>query len=189
MALRRLVRAAAAAPTRLAPSPGTPARALSAWHAGGLAATRAAPCLLPAARAALARLGTPAVQARPGRVQSRNMASTTASTTSPPADEIAAQIQLEKDANGGEYFYEFADGERLKIEFEFVPIDGVPTAVLYHTYTPENQRGHGYAGVIARHVFDRLLADGQKAVPKCSYLAKFVEKHPEYAPAVAHLPH
>lgn len=59
------------------------------------------------------------------------------------------------------------------------------TIDLYRTYTPEALRGRGIAGQIVRAALDHAREAGLRVVPTCSYVAGFVERHPEYQDLVA----
>lgn len=93
-----------------------------------------------------------------------------------------------------------AERERFRAE---VDVDGVPTEVGYLDYTsdvnnPDGGRlalthtvifdaygGRGYAGELVGEVLDQIRSDGYQVVPVCSYVVKYIDKHPEYADLVA----
>ncbi|MFT3661118.1 MAG: GNAT family N-acetyltransferase [Gordonia sp. (in: high G+C Gram-positive bacteria)] len=56
---------------------------------------------------------------------------------------------------------------------------------LTHTVVYDRFGGHGYAGQLVRTVLDDIRADGNKVVPVCSYVVRYIEKHPEYSDLVA----
>jgi len=62
-----------------------------------------------------------------------------------------------------------------------------PGAVLVyrHTYTPPHLRGRGIAAGVVRFALDHARAHGMTIVPRCSYVAKFIDENPEYAELVA----
>jgi predicted GNAT family acetyltransferase len=43
----------------------------------------------------------------------------------------------------------------------------------------------GAAGRLARVALEQIRAEGFSVDPQCSYLADFIDKHPEYADLVA----
>ena len=59
------------------------------------------------------------------------------------------------------------------------------TLDLFRTYTPEALRGRGLAGRVVEAALEHAQAQGLKVVPTCPYVARFVEKHPEYRDLVA----
>ena len=58
-----------------------------------------------------------------------------------------------------------ADGDRL---------------ALTHTVVYPEYGGRGFAGQLVQQVLDDIRADGNKVVPVCSYVVKYLDKHPEY---------
>ncbi|KYQ90140.1 hypothetical protein DLAC_08728 [Tieghemostelium lacteum] len=52
---------------------------------------------------------------------------------------------------------------------------------LYHTFVPDSQRGKGLAGILAKKSMDWIASQNAKALPSCSYLAKWVTTNPQYA--------
>ncbi|WP_210439376.1 GNAT family N-acetyltransferase [Nocardioides xinjiangensis] len=56
---------------------------------------------------------------------------------------------------------------------------------LAHTEVPEAFSGEGHAATLASSALDDARARGLRVVPSCTYVASYVEKHPEYADLVA----
>lgn len=56
--------------------------------------------------------------------------------------------------------------------------------VLTHTEVPFEFSGQGIASRLAAGVFELIRASGRKAVLKCSFMANYYAKHPEYADIV-----
>ncbi|BCN43405.1 GNAT family N-acetyltransferase [Prescottella equi] len=54
-----------------------------------------------------------------------------------------------------------------------------------HTVTEPDFRGQGIAGQVVKAALDTTREQGLKIVPSCSYVAKYVQSHPEYADLVA----
>jgi len=53
---------------------------------------------------------------------------------------------------------------------------------FHHTYTPPEQRGHGYAGEVVTFAVDDVEANSERRiVPMCWYVAEWFDKHPERA--------
>lgn len=52
--------------------------------------------------------------------------------------------------------------------------------VLIHTIVAKEHQGEGLGGVLVRGALDQLRAEGVSVVPKCSYAAGWIAKHPDY---------
>ncbi len=52
-----------------------------------------------------------------------------------------------------------------------------------HTYVPDALRGQGIAEQLVRHALDDTIRSGHRVLPVCSYVKRFVERHPEYRPS------
>jgi hypothetical protein len=50
---------------------------------------------------------------------------------------------------------------------------------IYHTYTPEQERGNGIAERMAAHAFVMAKRRGLKVRPDCPYMVHFLEEHKE----------
>jgi uncharacterized protein len=57
--------------------------------------------------------------------------------------------------------------------------------IFTHTYTPPAQRGRGIAEKLVRAALEHARDERRKIVPACSYVAVFVERHPEFKTLVA----
>lgn len=66
---------------------------------------------------------------------------------------------------------------------EYVRAGGRVTFV--HTYVPPPLRGQGIAEKLVRAALAWARSESLKVVPQCSYMARFIERHPEYADLVA----
>ena len=55
------------------------------------------------------------------------------------------------------------------------------TLAITHTETPVTLRGQGIASALVRGLLDIVRAQGLKVVPKCPFVAGYLDKHPEYA--------
>jgi predicted GNAT family acetyltransferase len=51
---------------------------------------------------------------------------------------------------------------------------------ITHTETPVSLRGKGVASALVRGLLDIARAQGLKVVPKCPFVAGFIDKHAEY---------
>lgn len=69
------------------------------------------------------------------------------------------------------------DGHLSICEYEHA--DG--KMIFTHTIVPGELRGRGIAEKLVRAALADARAAGRKVVPACSYVAKFIERHKEYA--------
>ena len=53
--------------------------------------------------------------------------------------------------------------------------------VLTHTFVPPPLRGRGIAEALVRAALDYARLEKHSIVPACSYVARFVARHPVYA--------
>jgi uncharacterized protein len=56
--------------------------------------------------------------------------------------------------------------------------------VFDHTYVPDRLRGKGVAGALATAALNHARENGWSIVPRCLYVAAFVERHPEFGDLV-----
>jgi len=59
------------------------------------------------------------------------------------------------------------------------------TIVYTHTVVPPALEGHGLAARLAREALDYAREKGLRVVPRCPYVADYIEKHPDYGDLVA----
>ena len=52
--------------------------------------------------------------------------------------------------------------------------------VYDHTIVPDAIGGRGIAGALTKHALDYARKQGKKVVPACSYVASYLQNHPEY---------
>ena len=52
--------------------------------------------------------------------------------------------------------------------------------VCTHTFVPPALRGQGLAEQLVRAALAEARSNGWRVVPACSYVAVFIERHPEY---------
>ena len=57
--------------------------------------------------------------------------------------------------------------------------------VLTHTEVDPAHRGRGVGNELARGALDQIRERGERVVPQCPFIARFVEDNPEYADLVA----
>lgn len=73
--------------------------------------------------------------------------------------------------------YEIAlDGTLAVAEYH---LDG-NTITYTHTEVPPALRGRGLAEQLVRRALEDARVAGQRVVPACSYVARFIERHPEF---------
>ena len=53
-----------------------------------------------------------------------------------------------------------------------------------HTFVPEEFRGKGVAAALVQEGLEEARRQHWKIVPSCSYVAAFLERHPEFADLV-----
>lgn len=56
--------------------------------------------------------------------------------------------------------------------------------VLMHTYVPEQLRGKGIAGALAKYALEYARKNKIKVVVYCPYVTAYLERHPEYLDVV-----
>jgi len=54
------------------------------------------------------------------------------------------------------------------------------TIFFTHTEVPRELEGRGLGSALARAVLDRARAEHWQVVARCPFIAKYVERHPEY---------
>ena len=73
------------------------------------------------------------------------------------------------------------DGEVAVAQYQREP----GRLVFTHTVVPEKIEGRGVASTLIRGALDAVRAERLQVVPQCSFVAAFLEKHPEYEDLVA----
>lgn len=95
-----------------------------------------------------------------------------------PAEAVSTEVR----DNPARHRYELVvDGVTAFVTYECQP----GRVVLVHTEVPEALAGKGVGSRLARGALDSIRALGMKIVPQCSFIARFVEKHPEYRDLLA----
>jgi predicted GNAT family acetyltransferase len=59
------------------------------------------------------------------------------------------------------------------------------TVVLPHTETDAARRGQGLGEKLVRGALDDIRRSGRTVVPRCWFVAQFIDDHPEYRDLVA----
>ena len=79
--------------------------------------------------------------------------------------------------------FEMASGGAVAIvEYERA---GDRRIALLHTEVPDALSGQGVGSKLVRGVLDTLRAEGSRVVPRCEFVAAYVERHPEYRDLLA----
>ena len=78
----------------------------------------------------------------------------------------AALSRFELDADGGTAVaYYRRDGDVM---------------TFHHTETPAHLQGRGIASRLVRGALEQVRAHGLKVVPRCSFVAGYMARHPEF---------
>jgi len=56
---------------------------------------------------------------------------------------------------------------------------------LDHTETPVAARGRGIASQLTRGVLEEARSRGLKVVPRCPFVAAYIDRHPDFRDLVA----
>ena len=57
--------------------------------------------------------------------------------------------------------------------------------VFPHTVIDSNLRGNGFGAELVRGALDDIRERGERVVPRCWYVAQFIDENPEYADLLA----
>ncbi|MFI2711561.1 GNAT family N-acetyltransferase [Micromonospora sp. NPDC018662] len=60
--------------------------------------------------------------------------------------------------------------------------------VFTHTEVDDRYQGQGVGAALIRGTLDQVRARGGRVVPRCPFMATFIERHPDYADLVADAP-
>ncbi len=79
---------------------------------------------------------------------------------------------------------------RFELDFEggqgFVSYRRAGNVVtLLHAEVPPALEGRGHGSVLVRATLERLRAEGVRVVPLCSFVSRYIERHPEYRALLA----
>ena len=75
-------------------------------------------------------------------------------------------------------------------------VDGTTAVIVYrpagdgvlelvHTEVPESLSGQGVGSRLVKGALDMIRARGTRVIPSCSFVAAYIQRHPEYADMVA----
>ena len=73
--------------------------------------------------------------------------------------------------------FEMASGDAVAY-VEYMRAGG--WTVLVHTEVPKALSGRGVGSKLVGGTLDAVRAEGLKVVPRCGFVAAYVERHPEY---------
>jgi predicted GNAT family acetyltransferase/glutaredoxin len=79
--------------------------------------------------------------------------------------------------------YELRDGDRMIGELAYRRRDG--RIALIHAEVDEALEGRGYGSRLATTALDDARQEGLEVVPLCPFVARFIDRHPEYRDVVA----
>lgn len=81
--------------------------------------------------------------------------------------------------NAAQNRYEFhLDGGVAYIEYEASREPGV--WLLTHTIVPPQFEGQGIAGELAESTLEAFRERGERIIPECLYLVRYLQRHPEW---------
>ncbi len=60
--------------------------------------------------------------------------------------------------------------------------------LMTHTEVPVAQQGKGIAGELAKAALNYAKSHKLRVIPRCPFVASYIEHHPEYADLVAPVP-
>jgi uncharacterized protein len=93
---------------------------------------------------------------------------------------MSARTEVTVRDNAEQSRYEASDDSGVVAGFaEYDDLDGV--RVFTHTEVDDAFEGRGVGSTLARGALDDVRERGLRMRPKCPFIRKFVEKHPEYA--------
>jgi predicted GNAT family acetyltransferase len=83
--------------------------------------------------------------------------------------------------NASEHRFELKAGDHVAIAHYIL---GADIITFTHTEVPPALSGQGIGSKLARGALEQARARGLKVVPKCSFIAAFIAKNPEFADLV-----
>ncbi|GGM45274.1 N-acetyltransferase [Micromonospora sonchi] len=81
--------------------------------------------------------------------------------------------------------YEILVDDALAGFAQYLPRDEV--LIFTHTEVDPGFQNKGVGSALMRGTLDQVRAQGQRVVPQCSFMAAFINRHPEYADLVTSL--
>jgi predicted GNAT family acetyltransferase len=91
---------------------------------------------------------------------------------------MTAAGDLSLDDNPGQRRYELrADGALVgELRYGRRP----ESVILLHTEIEPGRRGRGLGTELVRRALDDVARRGERVVPRCPFVAAFIDRHPEY---------
>jgi len=86
-------------------------------------------------------------------------------------------LDIKHDEEGGR-FVATVEGHEAYVSYSRVDDQ---TVDFRKTFVPGELRGQGMAGKVVARGLDWAREQGYRVIPTCSYVQRFVERHPEYA--------
>lgn len=77
--------------------------------------------------------------------------------------------------NDAQHRYELYLGDELAVIAVYRDVPGHIDFI--HTVTEPGHEGHGLAATLVRYALDDVVASGQRIIPHCPYVARFIEKN------------
>ncbi len=84
-------------------------------------------------------------------------------------------MEVKHDINNQRFFVDL-DGEEAYVAYSL----RADVMELYSTFTPPKLRGRGLAEKVVRAAFEYAKDNKLKVIPSCSYVAVYLQRHPEY---------
>ena len=76
----------------------------------------------------------------------------------------------------------FVDGQLIGVADYHLSGDSI---VFPHTEIDPPMRGNGYGAVLVQGALDDVRGTGRRVVPRCWYVAQFINEHPDYRDLLA----
>jgi len=54
------------------------------------------------------------------------------------------------------------------------------TLVLMHAEVPAQLQGRGFGSALVRAVLEHVRASGERVIPRCPFVVRFMQRHPEF---------
>lgn len=91
------------------------------------------------------------------------------------------QAEVQDNRDRSRFELEAGDGMVAFIDYERT----ADAVALIHTEVPAALSGRGIGQRLVRGALDALRAEGRRIVPRCSFVAGYIARHPEYQDLVA----
>lgn len=91
-------------------------------------------------------------------------------------EETAASVKVRD--NSEERRYELPIDSKHAAFVEYRLMDDV--IIFTHAETPPQFEGRGFGSMLAKGALDAVRDRGLKVIPHCSFIAAYIQRHPEY---------